>query len=127
MGEIAKITDQVGGLYDLTPSSVNSNVYCLDNPDEQVLGYFSVSSSTSKRLFIKENFAGIFTPYTDRVCISDTIFSPAQVPSLNVYSWVIIEHLLQPPQYRVITRTKGCYDCTVRGTDTPPDFWNSNK
>ena len=59
------ITEQVGGLYDIIPSSVPSNVYCLDDPNEKVLGYFSVSANSSKRIFIKDNFSGLFTPYTD--------------------------------------------------------------
>src|SRR5664279_1307186 len=125
--KLQKITEMVGGLYDITPSTVPSNVYCLDNPDEQVLGYFSVSASASKRLFIKANFAGIFTPYTDRVCVADTIFGDEPIPSLGTFTWIIVVHPIPPPQYVIITRVKGCYDCTVRGTNIEPDFWPEEK
>ena len=125
--KLQKTTELVGGLYDITPSTITSNVYCLDNPDEQVLGFFSVSASASKRLFIKGNFAGIFTPYTDRVCIADTIFGGEPIPSLGTYTWIIVDHPVPPPQYVIITRVKGCYDCTVRGTNIEPDFWKDGK
>jgi len=122
--KLQKITEQVGGLYDIIPSSVPSNVYCLDDPNIKVLGYFSVSGCASKRLFIEENFAGVFTLYTDTYCIEDTIFNDEPIPSLNSFVWVIIDHPIPPPPYKVITRNKGCYDCTLRGTTLKPDFWN---
>ena len=125
--KIHTIGERVGGLYDIIPSSVPSNIYCLDNPDEKVLGYFSVSSTTSKRHFIKDSFAGIYTPYTDNACISDTILGDDPIPDLNNFVWLIIDHPLPPPQYRVITRFHGCYDCSLRGTTVEPDFWNDDK
>jgi hypothetical protein len=125
--KIQNITEQVGGLYDIIPSTVPSNVYCTNDPNEKVLGYFSVSASKSKRLFINTFFAGVQTPYTDDVCISDTIFGDDPIPSLNTFVWVIIDHPVPPPQYKVITRSKACYDCTLRGTNIKPDFWNDEK
>ena len=125
--KLQNITEQVGSLYDLTPSSIPSNVYCLNDPNENVLGYFSVSASTSKRLFIKDHFAGIYTPYTNGVCIDDTIFGSGPIPSLNTFVWVIVDQPFPPPGYKVTTRVRGCYDCTVRGTNIPPSFWNEDK
>jgi len=122
--KLQNISEQVGGLYDMIPSAVPSNVYSLVDPNEKVQGYFSVSASSSKRIFIRDHFAGVVTPYTDDACIADTIFAGAPIPD---YSWVIIDHPLPPPGYQVITRTKVCYDCTVRGTNVPPDFWKEGK
>lgn len=125
--KLQSFSEQVGGLYDMIPSAVPSNVYCTDDQNEKVLGYFSVSASSTKRIFIKDNFAGVLTPYTDQVCIADTVFGGAPIPSLNIYVWIIIDHPLPPPSYQVVTRTKGCYDCTVRGTNIKPDFWTDDK
>jgi hypothetical protein len=124
--KLQNLSEQVGGLYDMIPSAVPSNVYCLDDPNEKVLGYFSVSARSSKRIFIKDHFAGVVNPYTDAVCIADTIFGGAAIPNLNIWVWVIIDQPTPPPGFQVITRTKGCYDCTVRGTNVPPDFWTEN-
>lgn len=125
--KLQNISEQVGGLYDIVPSAIPSNIYCLEDPTQKVLGYFSVSACSSKRIFIKDHFAGVFTPYSDKTCISDTIFGNGPIAYLNTFVWVIIDHPLPPPTYRVLTRTKGCYDCTVRGTNIQPDFWINDK
>jgi Domain of unknown function (DUF4249) len=125
--KLQNVTEQVGGLYDMIPASIPSNVYCLDDPNRKVLGYFSVSANSSKRIFIKESFAGVMSPYNDHLCIADTIYGYPFIEDLNRYLWVIIDHPLPPPGYQVITKIKGCYDCTVRGTTIPPDFWNESK
>lgn len=127
--KLQNISEQVGGLYDIIPSAIPSNIYCLDDPNQKVLGYFSVSASSSKRIFIRDNFAGVLSQYNDRTCIADTIFGSPNSPIawLGVNVWVIISHTMPPPAYRVLTRTKGCYDCTVRGTNIRPDFWVGDK
>ena len=70
--KLQKLTEQVGGLYDIIPASIPSNIMCIENPDEKVLGYFSVSAISSKRIFIKDKFAGIIDLYAD--CVSDTTY-----------------------------------------------------
>ena len=125
--KLQSLTQQVGGLYDIIPSSIPSNVFCVNDPAVKVLGYFSVSANTSKRIFIKDHFYGIMTPYTNDVCISDTVWGAQPIESLGTFVWVIVDHPLPPPSYRVTTRTKGCYDCTVRGTNIEPAFWNEGK
>jgi hypothetical protein len=123
--KLRNITEEVGGLYDIIPSSVPSNVYCIDDPNAKVLGYFSVSASASKRIFIKDRFSGLIDQYTN--CIDDTIYSGESIPNLDLYSWIIIVHTIPPPSYNIITKIKGCADCSVRGTIIKPDFWNEEK
>jgi Domain of unknown function (DUF4249) len=122
--KLQDISEQTGGLYDIIPSAISSNVYCLDDPNEKVLGYFSVSASSSKRIFIKNSFSGLINLYTQ--CISDTIFGTGPLPVLNRPYWVIIDYLPLPP-LRIITYNQGCADCTVRGTNKEPDFWTDDK
>jgi hypothetical protein len=119
--KLQNISEQVGSLYDIIPSSVPSNVFNVTNPTEKVLGYFSVSASVSKRIFIKDRFSGLIDLYLD--CPSDTLYTFGPIPNLNNTVWVIIDHPLPPPSYRVITYSRGCADCTARGTKVPPDFW----
>jgi hypothetical protein len=91
----------------------------------KVLGYFSVSASTSKRIFIKDNFKGIINHYSADACIADTIFGGGTIQGENTSVWVLIDNFM--PHYRVITYSKGCYDCTLRGTNVQPDFWLEGK
>jgi Domain of unknown function (DUF4249) len=123
--KLQNMSQQVGSLYDIIPSSVSSNVFCVDNPVEKVLGYFSVSARSSKRIFIKDHFAGQPEPYSADNCVADTIYGGKPPEGLNTSIWIIITSLMPP--YVVTTYSKGCYDCTVRGTNVEPSFWTDNK
>jgi hypothetical protein len=125
--KIQNIIFQVGGLYDIIPASVQSNIYCVEYPTEKVLGYFSVSAKSSKRLFIKDNFEGIIDKY--KKCITDTVYSP-DFPGVNIIAWILFSHKCGGPPctpFYEITTSKGCADCTLRGTKIQPDFWNDAK
>jgi len=120
--KLQNTAEQVGGLYDMIPASIPSNIYCTSDPAEKVLGFFSVSATSSKRIFLKGNFRGQYNPYSDDQCIADTIFAGEPLPAnLGTSTWIIITAIIPP--YFVTTNTKGCYDCTVRGTNIPPDYW----
>jgi hypothetical protein len=141
---LQNFSEHVGGLYDKIPASVPSNITCTDDPGEKVLGYFSVSARSSRRIFIKDNFAGLINLYTN--CIDDTVFNGDSIPTLNITSWLIgagflhptiwevdpisglVHQVFLPPvPYELITYKKSCADCTERGTKTEPDFWNEDK
>ena len=125
---LQNISDEVGSLYDLTPASIPGNIRCVDDPNKHVLGYFSVSARSSKRVFIKESLSNIVNLYND--CPSDTIQGPDSIiiPGLDENVWVIYRmNMSGMPPYRVITQQKGCADCSVRGTTVRPDFWRDDK
>jgi hypothetical protein len=119
--KVKNISQNVGGLYDMIPSSFQGNIRCLDDPKEPVLGYFSVSGKSSKRIFVKDVFSGQLNPYW--YCISDTVEGFEPIPGLGSYVWILEDHTAYPPIYRVITTYRECADCTVRGTRIRPDFW----
>lgn len=116
------ILSNVGGLYDMIPASLPNNLHCIENPDETVLGYFSVSARSSKRIFIRDEFAGIKDRYAD--CVTDTIYSP-KPPGLNETVWILITYPCSIPcqPYYLITNRRECTDCTLRGTRIKPAFW----
>jgi hypothetical protein len=119
--KLENTVEQVGSLYDIIPASIPSNIKCIEDPSENVLGYFSVSSVKSRRIFIKDQFRGLINPYTD--CENITVPYNDPLLNLGVTIWVIIDHPEPPPGYKVLTYFKGCADCTVRGTTLRPDFW----
>lgn len=124
--KIKNLTDQTGGLYDIIPASVPGNIHCIDKPDEKVLGYFSVSAKSSKRIFIKDDFDGIINQYPD--CITDTIYGDVEIWGLNESVWVLSDNPpgswgFGSPRIRILTDKRRCADCTTRGTTTKPPYW----
>lgn len=121
---LKKLIDQTGGLYDIIPSDIPNNLFCVEEPNKKVLGFFSVSATSSKRLFIKDNFAGSSRIYTN--CTCDTIFTLR--PDTLRYPGYMIKVLSNriPPGYIYVSE-RSCGDCTVRGTNIKPAFWDSGK
>ena len=103
--KLQNISEEVGSLYDITPSSIPGNIFCIEDPAEQVLGYFSVSAKTSKRTYIDENFRGLINLYSE--CESDTIYGGRPIPDLNISKWVIVDHHM-PCRLIIITDTRLC-------------------
>jgi hypothetical protein len=125
--KLKKINEEVGGIYDVVPMSIESNIFCTDSPSEKVLGFFSVSSVSSKRIFIKNSLS---TPFKDLYasCPSDTVPVGQSIPGLGISVWIIARISPSPNVFfYVLTRTKGCADCTVNGSNKKPDFWNATK
>jgi hypothetical protein len=52
--ELKKNSQNQNGIYDRLPSITPSNISNVDDPHEQILGFFGVSGVTEKRVFIKE-------------------------------------------------------------------------
>lgn len=122
--KIQNVEVQVGGLYDFIPASIPGNIKCIENPGEKILGYFSVSAKSSKRIYIKDNFEGIIDRYNK--CATDTI-PYKDPPGLDTIVWILDDEQFHIPPYRILTDNKGCADCTVRGTKIKPDFWINDK
>ncbi len=120
--------DIVGGLYDIIPSSIPGNIFCHEDKFEKVLGYFSVSAVSSKRIFIRENFTERDGLYD--LCMSDTINTvtslPDTIPGLNGSIWVLYDYSDSVMPYVILTRRKYCGDCTSKGTNLKPSFWNDD-
>jgi len=131
--KIQNIAVQVGGLYDVIPASVPSNIRCIENPAEKVLGYFSVSAISSKRIFIRDKFEGMIDQYAH--CATDTLIGGGPLdtlsfPGLGISLWTLFNvpgTPFGPPGFVIFTKTKGCADCTVRGTTVKPVFWPDDK
>jgi hypothetical protein len=116
---VSKMTENVGRLYDVIPTSISGNLICIEDPDERVLGYFSVSAKTSKRIFVNEKFSGL-----------ENIYNP-ECFDVPVDEWISKVHTGQNEWWWIlsnewVTLKKWCADCTARGTTTRPDFWEDS-
>jgi hypothetical protein len=117
------------------PGFVSGNIISESNSAEKVIGFFEVSSVSSKRIFFDYtefypndnlppyiNECPIFTPdrFTEH-------FTKTEVcgPLINIVKGrvlVYFEHTnFEFAPYRMVPRV--CGDCTVLGSSEPPAFW----
>jgi hypothetical protein len=125
--QIQKIIQETGGLYDIVPVSVKSNITCIDDPAKQVLGYFSVSAVSEKRHFIYPDIKGF--PEWYKNCPNDTVASWLPNPRLFKSEFPIQDYWY-PGQtiaypYYVLTYNKKCWDCSLTGSKYKPAYWDS--
>ncbi|HSI69555.1 MAG TPA: DUF4249 domain-containing protein [Gillisia sp.] len=113
------------------PGYLQGNISSLNNPDENVLGFFSVSSVAEKRVFfnytdfynLNDGHRPTFTPYCPRIRPSTFTYL---VELLSTGSYRFFEDLgVGPPtnsaRYRLVSAP--CVDCTLIGSNEVPEFW----
>ena len=121
---LRKTTEEVGGLYDIVPSSVSSNIICTDDPSNKVLGYFRVSSVATRRMFIED--VRMRFPDFYAACPFDTILVNQYDSVVHRYVYILREYSNVPPDryYYILSFKQACADCTLSGSGTKPDYWD---
>lgn len=116
----------------IQPGYIAGNIYSLSDPDENVLGFFSVSSVTEKRVYFdRSEFYDVsqtprptFTPFCPRDFAGN--FNTL-VQWINNNSYRFFDDLLPGPPSnspgRYIFVSAECVDCTLIGSNVVPDFW----
>jgi len=127
-------TEQLGSIFDAQPSSILGNIKCISNPNEPVVGFISVSTITTKRIFVNGTYLPFPVPYNIRQpvpseCPQDTILlAPTFTYNVRLsdifaagenipvtYVGFIIGYTWAP---------KDCVDCRVYGgTNVKPSYW----
>ena len=122
--ELKKNSHNQKGLYDRLPSITPSNISNVDDPHEQILGFFGVSGVTEKRVFIKE-VEGL-RKYDVRFC-----FPMPERPRYRYLMYVdlpvYVSTAYDPVSGAVHSgeTVLSCLDCRLRNGSAgdPPDFW----
>jgi len=126
---LKKNTEQLGSIFDAQPSQITGNIHCVTNPSEPVIGYVSVSTVTSKRIYISNAQLPAWVPTYPYNCQQDTVLLPAEIISTLILDSANFIPTGPPPLGTATTQSphiyssRICVDCTVRGTKTPPPFW----
>lgn len=122
-----------GNIYTIQPSQPKSNIHNINNPDEQVMGFFWVASCAVKRVFVNIpsqppgvescNYVGIYCESTNFNEIADRIYS-ALLAFANILPDPPIYITVQYNTNYNIVITPQCADCRALGGDVrKPDFW----
>lgn len=143
---LKKNTEQLGSIFDAQPSQNQGNIHSVTNPSEPVIGYISVGTTTTKRIFIaNQQIPAAWMPhnaYSD--CTLDSLYfhikRPGSALAINeedkYFNYnkqakynerqIPIAVLINPLNGKVIGHTGSspeCVDCTLRGTNKQPAFW----
>ena len=118
-------TESLGTIFDALPSQLTGNVINVKNPSEPVLGFVSVGEVKSKRIFISKAEIPVWIVESQIECAApDTI----PVNQANIFSnpnYVPLEEIFSPfgTVMGYSSTPRECGDCTTRGTNRRPAFW----
>jgi hypothetical protein len=122
--ELRKTSQEAGGLFDRQPAILQSNICNIRDGDEEVLGYFSMSGMTERRVFA-ENVEGIDTTPDKWYCFpiprgpGGMGYVPrAFLPLYFARGWMDGQSYFEQVN-------KHCLDCRAyrNSTHIRPDFW----
>jgi hypothetical protein len=125
---LRKNSDDIGGIFSPLPSLIRGNIKSVDPNGNNVIGMVSMGKSTSKRIYINVEDVAPW-PYfieeyefckldQDTVLVADYEREFASGSRLPVIPVVVVTTTIG---FRAATRQ--CTDCTLRGTNIKPDFW----
>lgn len=126
--ELKKTTEDLGTIFSPMPSQVAGNFTCLTNPEEPVLGYFSIGALAEKRIFIHSTQLPRPNTYKNS-------YESCQVSELlneNVSTFFSAPYLLAggipnpngPGIIGYYYSPSSCVDCrSAGGKNVKPDFW----
>lgn len=126
--QLARSTENLGGLFDPLPSEVTGNIACTVHEDEHALGIFTASTVSEMRLFLRRSDlpVDLASQFYDRsYCPVDTL----KMEDLHNYgTWTLLSNEvydLAPFPIGYTTSHPGYIDCRYWGGDlTKPDFWD---
>jgi hypothetical protein len=122
-------SEGVGTIFDAQPSQLKTNLHCVTDPGERVIGFIDATSVKTKRLFISNSEVGDwnYDPYMG--CVNGNCNNgPEAVEEAVNFGQVPVEVLEfeDDPAFRVTqvsTSSSLCVDCRLRGVHRKPEFW----
>ncbi len=118
-----KNTESTGSIFDAQPSELRGNIFCVNDPNEPVIGFINFSTIEENRIFIRKDQvpdwrynSGCMEIRVEN--ISDSIKAKARflMPTQPVFQLggTIFTFGAAPPE---------CVDCTLNGTNRKPAYW----
>ncbi|MBD2757327.1 DUF4249 domain-containing protein [Spirosoma validum] len=123
--QLAKITQNIGSIFDPQPSQITGNIRSATNPTDLVLGFFRVGSVVTKRIYIRKSQLPSWRTLTGyESCVTDTL----TLRELQESPTGVVTTYYPPPpgSLQYITAPFACIDCRLRGgVNKKPDFWEN--
>jgi hypothetical protein len=131
-------SEQLGSIFDPQPSQINGNIHSVSDPNEAVIGYISVGSVASKRIFIYNQQLPAWLPPQQQCGVTNCLYSFLdnsvvinQVDEFINYDKgaadpLIPVDVITTPAGVILgytASTPACVDCTLYGPNVQPSFW----
>jgi len=120
---LKKNTEQIGTLFDPQPSQLSTNIHCLTNPGEEVIGFVEITDQQQSHIFITNDQV---RPWVPPVPCSYYVFlnHPDTLRAIQD-SYLPVQPISYrgPRVYKFQASPRECVDCTLRGTNIKPAFW----
>ena len=112
---LKKTTENLGSIFDAQPTQLSGNIHSVSNPSEIVIGYFTASSVTQKRIFISKNEVTDWNyVYSGRECDATTISTNPDIYLYNYPDPGFAPYYFSSSSTLFIAR-KECVDCRTQG------------
>lgn len=118
--KIRTLTDEEGSLYEKQPANADGNIHNVNDPEEQILGFFYASQEREKWIQLKRPFLMYImdTPCWLEFANLDELESGSYMVSVD-------EDGMGPPYG---TGDKDCFDCRLLGGILePPAYWQTDE
>lgn len=122
---LRKNTESLGSIFDAQPSQLTGNVINVKNPKEPVLGYVSVGSVQEKRIFVSKTQLPNWRVMEPFECFAPDTLTVAEKRLFADVNYIPLGEVYSDSGALIgYTGTqKKCGDCTFRGTNRRPAFW----
>ena len=131
---LKKNTEQLGSIFDAEPSQISGNIHNAADAGEPVIGYISVGTVETKRIFISSaQLPDSWRPNYPYECEVDSFFYSHPKTGTNDVALFLIPGVEipiagifaigNPKPIGYTGSTSTCIDCTLRGSTQQPDFW----
>lgn len=131
--KLKKNTEDLGSIFDAQPSEIGGNIHNITDPNEPVIGFISAGTTQQKRIFIaKTQLPDKWVASYPYLCYDpDSIYivnprtgSRDEDKYFQTRLFVPLTPFIIDGEIKGHMRsTKECADCTIRGSNRRPIFW----
>lgn len=134
--QLKKNTESLGTVFDPQPSELPGNMHCTGNPQEIVIGYITAGTPTKSRIYIDSRNHPYWVPNTPygNCAIDSVLYKTSSGFQVNSDIYTGLEDPILPipdpsnrygPPIGWTAAAPICVDCTLRGTNKQPSWWDT--
>jgi Domain of unknown function (DUF4249) len=116
-------TEQIGTLFDPQPSQLITNIHCLSDSLEEVVGFVEITDQQQAHIFITNDDV---KPWLPPVPCSKAVFrnNDTTLRAIGTSYLPVAPLTFRGPRIETFEASSNeCVDCTLRGTNIKPTFW----